>query len=512
MAGRKTEHARPAQPVAHDDVDFTRLGAWVGRQDPVRWILGGMVALWALTFYVLCHLRQKHFGTFAFDLGTYDQGVWLLSQLEEPFVTVRGLHLFGHHLNLSLLLIAPLYRLGGGPELLAAVQIAAQASGAVAVYLLARDRLADRWLALVLAAVLLLNPTYQFLVWEWFHPDSLAIAPVLFAYWAARANRWGWFAVAAVLAVACKEDVALVVAAMGFVIAARESRPIGLLITGLSGLWWLLATRVVMPRFLGGLSPFYDTFFGDLGQSFGEVVVNTVAKPGTTLDLITRSDRLSYYRMIFTPVAFLPVASVSTLLVAAPILAVNALTTFPYARDYKYHYSALVVAGVMLATVEGIARLGRTPSARRFLVGLVAATTLATTVAWGPSPISVQYRKGWWPLQATPRTAVQRAAVDMIPKDDPVSATYMFVPHLSHRTRIYDFPEPWKRVNWGVQGEGLHDPGVVRWLVVDRRLFGEYERRLVEHLLQGEFLARLDRDDILVLERVRAGGRPQIPE
>src|SRR5919202_1952187 len=109
--------------------------------------------------------------------------------------------------------------LGAGPEFLLAVQVAAQASGAVAVYLLARDRLADRWLGVVLAAVLLLNPTYQFLAWEFFHPDALAVAPVLFAYWAARAQRWRWFAVAAVLAVACKEDVALVVAAMGVVIA-----------------------------------------------------------------------------------------------------------------------------------------------------------------------------------------------------------------------------------------------------------------------------------------------------
>jgi uncharacterized membrane protein len=215
--------------------------------------------------------------------------------------------------------------------------------------------------------------------------------------------------------------------------------------------------------------------------------------------------------MMFAPVAFLPAASVSTLLVAAPIIAVNALTTFPYARDHKYHYSALVVAGIMLATVEGIAVLGRTPSARRFLLGLVAATTLGTTVAWGPSPVSVLYRKGWWPIDPTPRTAIQRAAVDMVPKDAPVSATYMFVPHLSHRTRIYDFPEPFRRVNWGVAGENLHDPGVVRWLVVDRRVFGQYERRLLEYLVQqGEFTVRMDRDDIVVLQRARTGGRVPI--
>ena len=63
------------------------------------------------------------------------------------------------------------------------VQVAVQASGAIAVYLLACDLLEERWPAVALAVVLLLNPTYQFLTWEFFHPDALAIALLLFAYW-----------------------------------------------------------------------------------------------------------------------------------------------------------------------------------------------------------------------------------------------------------------------------------------------------------------------------------------
>src|SRR5439155_11231432 len=134
-----------------------------------------------LTFFFLCKLRHDRFGTFSFDLGIYDQGVWLLSRFKDPFVTVRGLSLFGHHMNLILLFVAPFYRVGAGPEFLLFVQIVSHALGAVAVFLLARDRLADRWLAVAMAAVLLLNPTYQFFTWEFFHPDAVASGPVLFA-------------------------------------------------------------------------------------------------------------------------------------------------------------------------------------------------------------------------------------------------------------------------------------------------------------------------------------------
>ena len=70
-------------------------------------------------------------GTFGFDLGIYDQAIWLLSRLRDPFITVRGLEAFGHHVNVILLLLAPFYRLGAGPHFLLFVQVVAQASGSV---------------------------------------------------------------------------------------------------------------------------------------------------------------------------------------------------------------------------------------------------------------------------------------------------------------------------------------------------------------------------------------------
>jgi hypothetical protein len=94
-----------------------------------------------------------------------------------------------------------------------------------------------------------------------------------------------------------------------------------------------------------------------------------------------------------------------------------------------------------------------------------------------------------------------------VPKSASVSATYLFVPHLAHRTRIYNFPEPWKRVDWGVNGEGLDNPGVVQWLVVDRRLFDAYDHNLVDALLGSQFTVRFDQQDIVVAQRTTPGGR-----
>jgi uncharacterized membrane protein len=458
------------------------------------------VSVWSLTLDRLGTLRHDRFGTFGFDLGIYDQATWLLSRLRDPFITVRGLEAFGHHVNVILIVLAPFYRLGAGPHFLLFVQVVAQASGAFAVFLLARDRLSDRWLAVALAVVYLLHPTSQWLVWEFFHPDAVSIGPLLFAYWASRERRWNWFAFAAVVALMCKEDVALVFVVIGLLVAWRGDRRIGLGVSAGSLAWYVVATRVVIP-WQNGIGPFYDTFFGTLGNNPLQVAGNVVRHPMTTWNLVRQHDRLEYLWRMLAPVAFLPIISPSTFAIAFPMLAVNLLSSFPYTRDAHFHYSALVLVGVTIATVEGIARLP-TAQARRAFVGVVLVTSLAATIAWGPSPIGVQYRKGWWPLQADPRQSIDVAAIHEVPATAAVSASYVFVPHLTHRVKVYEFPVPWRDINWGVEGEHLDDPAKVQWLVVDRSLLDATGETVLQTLLHYQFAVRSESDGIVVAQRV----------
>jgi uncharacterized membrane protein len=184
------------------------------------------------------------------------------------------------------------------------------------------------------------------------------------------------------------------------------------------------------------------------------------------------------------------------------MLAVNVFSSFPYTREIRYHYSSLVLVGIILATVEAIAWVSvKKPGLVRFLVGLVVATSLAATVAWGPSPISVKYHSGIWPLHGD-RQSARDAAVDLVPDGAPTSAIYNLLPHLAHRDEIYDFPVPFRNVNWGVDGEHLADPAGVQWLVVDRREMSSDDLDLLDRLLARQFRAVLDRDDIVVAKRV----------
>jgi uncharacterized membrane protein len=468
--------------------------------DGPRLCLVAAIGVWSATLTRLGALRHDRFGTFGFDLGIYDQAVWLLSRARDPFITVRGLEAFGHHVNVILLVLAPFYRLGAGPHFLLFVQVGAQASGAGAVFLLARDRLDDRWLAVALGVVYLLHPTSQWLVWEFFHPDAVAIGPLLFAYWAARERRWGWFACAALVAAMCKEDVALALVVIGLLIAWRGDRRIGLGVSLGSLAWYVVATRVVIP-WQNGIGPFYDSFFGTLGTSPAGVIYNIVRHPGVAWGVIRHRDRLEYLWHMLGPLAFLPLLSPSGLVIAVPMLAVNLLTSFPYARDAHFHYSALVLVGVMIATVEGVARLP-TARIRRALVGVVIVTSVGASVAWGPLPGSREYHRGWWPLEPSPQQAVNEAAIREVPSNAAVSASYIYVPHLTHRVRVYEFPVPWRNVNWGVHGEHLDDPSRVDWIVVNRQLLDVEGEAVFQTLLQDEFRVRSDHDGVVVAQRV----------
>ncbi len=59
-----------------------------------RYLAIAMCVVYFAVFERLVWLRHDHFGTFDYDLGMYDQGIWQLAH-GRGFMTVRGMHIFG---------------------------------------------------------------------------------------------------------------------------------------------------------------------------------------------------------------------------------------------------------------------------------------------------------------------------------------------------------------------------------------------------------------------------------
>jgi uncharacterized membrane protein len=447
--------------------------------------------------------RHDRFGSFGFDMGIYDQAVWLLSRLGGQFITVRGLPVFGHHVNLALYALVPFYWLGGGPHLLNLLQVASMSLGAVPIFLLSRHRLHHGGLALLLAAAFLLHPALQFMAWELFHPDAMAITPLLFAYWFAVRRRWGWFAACAVLAMAWKEDVALAVVVIGLVIAARGDRRLGLTTASLALVWFIFVTRVVLPHF-NGSHPFYLSWFPQLGATPAQMAVNAVRHPSRVTSHLVSPDATTYLWKMAAPFGLVPLLAPGTLALGVPQVLVNLLSVNDFTRKITFHYTALPLTALALGAVEGTFVMRRRLRGSRAPVVLVAGAALAATLAWGPSPVGAEFHHGWWPPASDPRRQAKEAALRKVPTGAAVSATYEFVPHLTHRKRVYEFPNPFEPANWGVHDEHFPGPAAARWLVVDTELVTTRQERdiLGRVLHDGEFDTRFDRDGVIVAERV----------
>jgi uncharacterized membrane protein len=112
-------------------------------------LLAGAVIAW--TWYFSARSLDIHhaLGTSSYDSALYDQGMWLLSRFEAPFVTLMGRNLFGDHSSFVLLALVPLYWIAPGAWIMFTAQSAAIAAGAIPVFLYGRKRLGSEWFALI---------------------------------------------------------------------------------------------------------------------------------------------------------------------------------------------------------------------------------------------------------------------------------------------------------------------------------------------------------------------------
>src|SRR5262245_31260466 len=260
-----------------------RVRARIADAPPATHALAGAIAIWIITFAVLVVRRQDRFWSVDFDMGIYDQAVWLLAHGHD-FITVRGLPVFGHHGTFAFFLLAPASWLGAGPNFLNVLQVTVLALGAVPLYVLSRDRGLQPWGAAALGGAFLLHPALQFLGWELFHPEAMAITPLLCAYVAAERRSWGWFAGWAVLAVSWKEDVALAMIVLGLVIAFRPrhtaaDRKAGLITAGLALGYFLVITQLVIPA-VSGHPAHYENLYSGVGGSPGGIIDTALHDPG----------------------------------------------------------------------------------------------------------------------------------------------------------------------------------------------------------------------------------------
>ncbi|MFQ5523100.1 MAG: DUF2079 domain-containing protein [Acidimicrobiia bacterium] len=460
-------------------------------------------AVYVAVFSYLMLKRHAGFGTQAFDLGIFDQGLWLLSRFKNPFVTLRGLNLFADHASYIMFPLAPLYWVWPDVRALIIVTNLALAAGAPLVFRIAKGEGLGDYMALALAVAYLLHPATGWNAWDSFHPEIFALPLILGSYLAARSGRHAMATVLLITILLVKEDAFLVVLPLAWILAWRFKAP---RIAGwafiAAGLVTWLSFSVVLP----GLSPTGELLYGGryarFGGSLDEVIRSVLLRPGEVAAEMATARSVSYLAAMVLPL-FLSLAAPEFLLVGVPITLANLLSGHTYQAEIRYHYTVYLLALVALATCIGAGRLARDRYLPGWLLGWVIGAAVFANLAVGPWP-SPDRGDPW---VRDPNPDVIQAQIERVPHDAVVSVDWLIAPHMAHRERIYVFENPFEAANWGAPGEEPPPADDVEWVIAHTSIVtGDEERgtvRVFSALLEDPAWELVYGDEsVMVLRRV----------
>jgi uncharacterized membrane protein len=380
-----------------------------------------------------------------FDLGNMVQAVWWTAHghpLQMTNLHGQQISRLAAHVDPILALFGPLWWIWPSPDLLLVTQALAVATGAWPVFLLARKHLGSPRAGLGFALAYLLYPATGWLTLNEFHPVALATPLLLCAFWYLDNDRLLAFALCAVAAAACKEEIGLVAAGFGVWYALdRRHWLAGTAIAGLGLAWSAIAIAVVIPHFhTAGESDFYGRY-SEVGGSAAGIVKTAFTHPLRIVDAAFSTRDLRYLLELVAPLAALCVLAPLLLVAALPELAINLLSATTTQTSIHFHYTAGLIPPLVIAAVFGAKRLAR------WAVPVTALVVLAVLVGnyrLGPIP-GWRHVPGGETFQATAARVtdhdrIAERALALIPKSAVVSATNTLGAHLSARRRVLSFP------------------------------------------------------------------------
>ena len=264
------------------------------------------------------------------------------------------------HVDPILVLFAPLWWLWPSPNMLLVVQAAVIALGAIPVFLLARKHLASPRAGLGFALAYLLYPATGWLTLNEFHPVALATPLLLFAFWYLDEDRLLPFAVFALAASACKEEIALVVAGFGIWYAvAHRSWVAGSAIALAGFAWAAVAIGVVIPHYNAGAESDFYGRYNEVGGSASGILKTTFTHPLRIAEAALSGRDLHYLLDLVAPLAALSLLAPLVLVAALPELAINLLSSTTTQTSIHFHYTAGLIPTLMIAAIFGAKRLSR---------------------------------------------------------------------------------------------------------------------------------------------------------
>lgn len=384
----------------------------------------------SILFFLTSSLKHAVFLSSAWDMGIFDQAVYLISQGLTPISSFMGFHVLGDHAAFILYPLALLYKIHVNIHWLFLTQAIALASGIIPTLKLAQHAgltvSQSKWVVLTYLLYPVLFSKNQF----HFHPEAFAIPALLWAIWAAQTRKIGLFCLAIALALSCKAVLSLTVLAMGVWLWKFEHRrQYGLIAIAVGLVWFVVSTQMIIPYF-GGQSAEIGRHlyrYGGLGNSFSEVAMNAITKPWLLIDQLVSRDNIKYLGRLTLPILWaVSPQTIAPVIGAVPTILLNLLSVSPAQKLLMYQYSLPVLPFVVMVVIAAFKRNHSWARKKR----LVLVCLIIGFLGFSAIRSFDQY------VRVLDNWQAKREAIALVPQKASVLATMDLVPHLSQRPNI----------------------------------------------------------------------------
>lgn len=408
-----------------------------------------VIAAMILYFAVFSYISVWKYQTFqynAMDLAIINQVFYNSAQGDWFASSIHPENYLGDHVPIILFLLLPIYFLFQSPVTLLILQTAILALTAWPLYLISKKVLNKNW-AIFVSLAWLLNPFVHNINLFEFHFLPFALIFILFAFYFFQVKKFIPFILCALLAMLVREDVALVIFFFS-VLAFIEKRNIKWIVAPLIGsVIYFLAAMKINSLFAPAENYKFLIYYSWFGQTPLEVLKNFVTQPHVFIAHLLRFQNLEFLLGIFLPFMFIPIIAPLYLILALGIFAQFILgASGTSSLLLSTHYSALILPAVFIAWIFGFKKIISNQAGKISAVAIefknLASIILATTIiysalALGPLLGSLQGLAQ--NSQILAKTNQKNTALNLIPQDASVAATYEFLTNLSTRSNIYSF-------------------------------------------------------------------------
>jgi uncharacterized membrane protein len=324
-------------------------------------VLSIAMVLYTLLFSLLSLKKYYNFSYNAYDLAIFNQVFFNTLHGDWFAGTVNQNIYLADHLAPIIFLLLPFYWIKQSPETLLVLQSAILALSAWPIYLIAKNIIKEKFIALIVSLMWLLNPFIHTANAFEFHLLPIAVLLVFWTFYFYQKKSFKLFVLFFVLALFTREDISLILLAFAWLaVLGRRDIKWKLFSFILPIVYFVAALKVVSYFSVAGSYKFF-AYYGWLGgESPGGILISWLTHPLQFIFHVLHINNFASIAVLMLPVLFLPFLKSRYLSLACiPFLQILLSSGGFNFMAYSAHYTLLFMPGIFIALIYGLKRINR---------------------------------------------------------------------------------------------------------------------------------------------------------